>query len=598
MSVYRAPLRDIGFVLHDVLKIGTYANLPAFSEASPDIVAAVLEEAGRLCENVLYPLNEIGDRQGCTYDPKTHSVKTPEGFKDAYRQFTDGGWVGLSSVPEFGGQGLPAVLGLAVNEMVVSSNWSFSMYPGLSHGAYSAILAHGTDDQRATYLPNLISGKWSGTMNLTEPHCGTDLGLMRTRAEPRGDGSYRITGTKIWISSGEHDLTENTIHLVLAKIPGGPEGIKGISLFIVPKFLVNADGSLGARNAAFCGGLEHKMGIHGNATCVMNYEGATGYLIGEAHKGMRAMFTMMNEARLGVALQGLAISEVAYQNAVAFARDRLQGRSLTGPKNPDGPADPIIVHPDVRRMLMDVRCFNEGARALILWLGLWADLEHRSDDAATRQKGADYMALLTPVVKAYMTDQGFQGAVTSQQVLGGSGFTRHYPLEQFVRDARIGMIYEGANGIQALDLVGRKLAQNGGRGLFAFLAEVGEEAAALSAVDELRPWGNALDDARHFLEEATNWMMENGLRNPDNAGAGSYDYLYLTALVALGLVWSRMIRVCREALAAGTDDRAFHEAKLATARHFFERVLPSAQLHALRVKAGAEGLMTLPAEAF
>ncbi|MCP5432351.1 MAG: acyl-CoA dehydrogenase C-terminal domain-containing protein [Alphaproteobacteria bacterium] len=598
MTIYKAPLADFSFLFDRVLRLDALSNVPGFAEASGDTRGAILEEAGKLSEGVLLPLNESGDREGCRYDAKTHSVTTPKGFKEAYRQFTEGGWSGLASDPDYGGQGLPAVLALAVNEMVVATNWSFAMYPGLSHGAYSAIHTHGSEEQKATYLPKLVAGEWSGTMNLTEPQCGTDLGLIRTKAEPQKDGSYRITGTKIWISGGEQDLTANAIHLVLARISGAPEGIKGISLFIVPKFLVNADGTLGARNGVFCGGLEEKMGIHANATCVMNYEGATGYLIGEPHKGMRAMFTMMNEARLGVGLQGLAISEIAYQNAVAFARERLQGRSLTGPKNEGGPADPIIVHPDVRRMLMDVRAFNEGARALLLWTGLWGDLEYRSSDAKTREKGGDYMALLTPVLKAYFTDQGFQSAVTCQQVLGGSGFTKHFPIEQFVRDARIGMIYEGANGIQALDLVGRKLAQNGGRALFAFLADAGEVADALVARPEFKAYGDRLHETRKFLEDATKWLMENALANPDHAGASSYDYLYLTAYVALGLVWGRMVLAARKALDEGAGEKAFFEAKLVTARHFFERVLPAAQVHAVRAKAGADGLMALAAEAF
>ncbi len=470
MAVYQAPLRDMRFLFHEYLNIGQHSNLPGFADATPDVIDAVLTEADKLGTEVLLPLNETGDREGCAYDPKTKTVTTPKGFKDAYRLFAQGGWVGLAALTEFGGQGLPASLATATSEIFTACNWAFAMYPGLAHGAYSAIVQHGTEAQKKNYLPKLISGEWSGTMNLTEPQCGTDLGLIRTRAEEQADGSYKITGTKIWISGGEHDLTENTIHLVLARIDGAPEGIRGISLFLVPKVLVGEDGALGARNKVFCGGLEKKMGIHGNATCVMNYEGATGFLVGEADKGMRAMFTMMNEARLAVGMQGLAISEIAYQNAVDFARKRLQGRSLTGPKNPDAPADPIIVHPDVRRMLMDIRCFNEGARALLVVDGARRAISKRSRRTTRRaRRAADFMALLTPVIKAYLSEKGFLNAVTAQQVLGGAGFVKDYPLEQFVRDSRIALIYEGTNGIQALDLVGRKLPQNGGRAILGVL---------------------------------------------------------------------------------------------------------------------------------
>jgi hypothetical protein len=598
MTSYRAPLKDFAFVLNDYLGLGGYGNLPGFAEAAPDLVAVILAEAARIAEEILLPLNQVGDREGCIYDPAKKTVKTPAGFRDAYRTFAAGGWTAITGDPAYGGQGLPNLIGSCVSEIFSAANWSFAMYPGLSHGAYSALHAHGSPELKKTYLPKLVSGEWAGTMNLTEPQCGTDLGLMRTKAEPNADGSYAITGTKIWISGGEQDLTSNTVHLVLAKIPGGPDGIKGVSLFVVPKFLVKSDGALGVRNKVFCGGLEHKMGINGNATCVMNYEGATGWLVGEAHKGMRAMFTMMNEARLGVALQGLAVSEIAYQNAAAFAKERLQGRALSGPKNLGGPADPIIVHPDVRRMLMDVKTFNEGARALLLWTALRGDLETKSEDAKVRENAGDMMALLTPVLKAYFTDQGFANAAKCQQVYGGAGFTKEYPAEQFVRDARIGMIYEGANGIQALDLVGRKLAANGGRAVFAFFAEIDKFLADTKGDKFLAPWTDGLARARKELGEATDWLMTNGLTDFDNAGAASYDYLYLMALTALAATWAGLVQTAKAKLDKGEGEKAFYETKIATARYFLARVLPETSAHLAKLKSGAAPVMALTAEQF
>ncbi len=598
MAIYEAPLGDTQFVLKDLLNLERYDNVQGFAEATPDLIDAILTEAARLSQEVLLPLNEIGDRQGCTYDPETHAVKTPDGFQDAYKTFAEGGWVGLTSDPDYGGQGLPAVIGLAFNEMVSSANMAFGMYPGLSHGCYSAIHAHGTQEQKDLYLPRIISGEWSGTMNLTEPQCGTDLGLIRTKAEPQGDGTFKISGTKIWISGGEQDLTDNTIHLVLAKIPGGPDGIKGISLFIVPKFMVNPDGSLGERNSVFCGGLESKMGIHGNATCVMNYEGAIGYLIGEEHKGMRAMFTMMNEARLGVGLQGLSMSEIAYQNALAFARERVQGRALTGVVEPEKPADSIIVHPDVRRMLMDVRTFNEGARALLLWVGLWGDLEHKSEDPEVRQKGGDYMALMTPVLKAYFTEKGVMNTIWAQQVLGGSGFVKDYPLEQFVRDSRISMIYEGTNGIQALDLVGRKLPMEGGRPINTFFADIEHLLSEAGDDPRVEPFKEGLRASSGYLREATEWLMENGLTDFNNAAASSHDYLHVMALTALSYIWLDIARRSVERLNEGVTNPGFYETKLKSGTYFLTRVLPEAAAHLAKVKAGAAPVMALAGEDF
>jgi alkylation response protein AidB-like acyl-CoA dehydrogenase len=595
MPTYKAPVRDTRFVLEEVLELGQYAALPGFGELTPPLVNSILEEGGRFTEEVLQPLNQTGDRVGCTRHAD-HTVSTPPGFKQAYRQFVEAGWGGLSGDPAYGGQGLPHVISTAFEEYLISANMAFSMYPGLTLGAIAAITAVGSDDQKALYLPPMVAGRWTGTMNLTESHCGTDLGLLRTRAEPAADGSYRLTGTKIFISAGEHDLAENIIHLVLARIPGSPESVKGISLFIVPKFLVNADGSLGARNGVSCGAIEEKMGIHGNATCVMNYEGATGYLVGERDKGLRAMFIMMNAARLGVGLQGLAISEVATQNAAAYARDRLQGRALGGPRNPGGPADPIIVHPDVRRMLMTARAFNEGARALALWGALQVDLAHLASTPEARQDADDLIGLLTPVIKAWFTDQGYQNATNAQQCFGGHGYVRDWGMEQFVRDARIAMVYEGTNGVQALDLVGRKLAANGGRALRLFMHEVSagiEEARKNAATSEAaETLGCALAD----LQTATSWLMRNAMARPEHAGAASTPYLCLMALVAMGHLWLRMLVLAERTLAKGESE--FHSNKRITAHYFFRHALPETAVHRARVEVGAEPLMALAAEAF
>lgn len=597
MPAYRAPVEDTLFLLEEVLDLQQYAELPGFREAPPDIVQAILAEGARFAEEVVQPINLEGDRVGCVRHPDG-SVTTPPGFAAAYRQFVEGGWSALSGDPAHGGQGLPHVLSTAFEEYLIAANMAFSMYPGLTLGAIAAITAVGSEEQKQRYLPALIAGQWTGTMNLTEPHCGTDLGLLRTRAEPAADGSYRITGTKIFISAGEHDLSENIIHLVLAKMPDSPDSVKGISLFIVPKFLLDDAGRPGARNAVSCGALEHKMGIHGNATCVMNYDGATGFLIGEKDKGLRAMFIMMNAARLGVGLQGLAISEVATQNAAGYARERLQGRSLAGPVNKAGKADPIIVHPDVRRMLMNARAFNEAARGLALWGSMQVDLAAVADTAEARTRADDLIGLLTPVIKAYFTDQGYLNATQAQQCLGGHGYVREWGMEQFVRDARIAMVYEGTNGVQALDLVGRKLAANGGRALRVFMADVAAQIKDASGDDALAPHAAALQRALDDLQAATQWLMRNALMTPENAGAASTPYLYLLALVAMGQMWLRIARAARKGLEGGARAATFYQNKLVTADYFFRYVLVETPTHRARVEVGAAPLMALAAEAF
>ncbi|HLI67813.1 MAG TPA: acyl-CoA dehydrogenase C-terminal domain-containing protein [Caulobacteraceae bacterium] len=594
---YRAPVRDQMFVLREVLKLDNYANLPGFADASTDTVEQILTEAARFCEEVLAPLNKVGDVEGCRWSPD-NTVTTPQGFKEAYAAMVEQGWPSLASEAEYGGQDLPHVVSLAFSEMSSAANMAFSMYAGLTHGAYSAIRAGGTDEQKTTYLPKLASGQWGGTMNLTEPQCGTDLGLLRTKAVPQADGSYRISGQKIWISSGEHDLTENIIHLVLARIEGAPAGVRGISLFITPKFFPTADGGVGARNEGVkCAGLEEKMGIHGSATCVMSYEDAQGWLIGEENAGLRLMFVMMNEERLGVGVQGLAQGDAAYQAARDFAHERLQGRALSGPKNPDGPADPIIVHPDVRRLLMDSRAVLEGGRAFLLWVGLHGDLEHESPDPAVREKAADYMALMTPVAKAFMTDRGFRACSDAMQVHGGSGFTEHFPASQYLRDCRISMIYEGANGIQALDLVGRKLAANGGRGVMGFFAEIDAYVGERDGQAKLKPFIDGLADAKAKLQEATFWLMQNGVQNPEEAGAASTDYLNLFGLAALAYMWALMAEAAQAKIDAGDAD-PFYADKLLTGRYFLDRLLPDAVAHLTKIKAGAASMMSLRAEAF
>ncbi|QIE45122.1 acyl-CoA dehydrogenase [Pseudohalocynthiibacter aestuariivivens] len=591
MPSYIAPTKDTQFVLHNVLNV-SQADTPGYAELDAEFTGAVLEEAGKIAGEVLAPLNPVGDTEGCVLENGV--VRTPTGFKAAFDQVREGGWTALDLPEEYGGQNMPYVLGTAVGEMFSAANQAFTMYQGLTHGAASAILAHGTDEQKQTYLPNMFSCEWTGTMNLTEPHCGTDLGLMRSKAEPQDDGSYAITGQKIFISSGEHDMADNIIHLVLAKIPGGPEGIKGVSLFIVPKFLINDDGSLGDRNGVKCGKIEEKMGIHGNSTCVMDYDGAKGWLLGDMHKGMRAMFTMMNEARIGVGMQGLAQAEIAYQNAVIYAKDRLQGRAVTGAENPDGPADPLIVHPDIRRSLMDQKSFIEGARAFLLWSAQLIDQSHRGDDAAAE----GLISLMTPVVKGFLTDEGYDMTVLAQQIYGGHGYIEESGMSQYTRDARIAMIYEGANGVQALDLVGRKLAQDSGKHVMAFFEMVKNFCKDNKDVEGMSDFVEPLKAASKDLQTAGMFFMQNGMKNPNAALSGSYDFMHLFGHVCLGLMWGRMARAALSALEDGSGDKAFYEAKLKTGRFYMQRRLPATAMHLARIQSGAEPVMGLDAEQF
>ncbi len=596
MPSYKAPIEDVNFLLNDVFQFDRHNNLAGFSDASADVREAILAEAAKFAEEVLQPLNRLGDVEGCVRH-NDGRVTTPTGFKEAFRQFADGGWLGLSAPAEYGGQGLPVTLTQTVAEFQTSANMAFGMYPGLTQGAMAALLVHGSDEQKKTFVPKMVAGQWTGTMNLTEPQCGTDLGLLRTRAVKQADGSYKITGTKIFISAGEHDLAENIIHLVLARIEGAPAGIKGISLFVVPKLKVNADGSLGAPNGVSCGSIEHKMGIHGNATCVMNYDDATGWLVGAENKGMAAMFVMMNEARLGVGVQGLAMSEVAYQNAVAYARERLQGRALTGPQVPEKPADPIIVHPDIRRTLLSIRAFNEAARAMVVWTALENDIAHRSGDERQQQAADDHLGLMTPVLKGVLTDTGFANTVLAQQVFGGHGYIAEHGMEQFVRDARIAMIYEGANGIQALDLVGRKLPRDGGRAAMAFFAEVSAFASEHGANEAMKPFVAPLSTALGHLQQATMWLMQNAMTKPDNAGAGATDYMKLFGLVVFAYMWARMAKVAQDKIATG-DTSTYLHTKQVTGRFFMERMLPETAVHLARIQSGSSTTMELPAEAF
>ena len=596
MPSYNAPVRDMKFLLHEVLSFDDLTKYDAYSEIDAELADAVIEQAAKFSEEVLAPLNTVGDHEGCTRH-EDGSVTTPTGFKDAYKQMSENGWSALVMDPEYGGQGMPGMLNICASEMWSSANMAFAMYPGLTGGAIKAIHVGGSAEQKQTYLPKMISGEWTGTMNLTEPHCGTDLGMLKTKAVPNADGSYKISGQKIFISAGEHDMSDNIVHLVLARIEGAPAGTKGISLFIVPKFKLDENENPGDKNGVSCGSIEEKMGIHGNSTCVMNYDEAEGYLIGEENKGLRVMFVMMNEARIGVGMQGLGQSEVAYQNAVIYAKDRIQGRALTGPQNADKPADPIIVHPDVRRMLMETKAFNEAGRALIYWAAKQEDMQKHSGDEALAQKCDDYLGLLTPVVKGYLTDMSMRTTIDCQQVFGGHGFIEEWGMSQFVRDNRIALIYEGANGVQALDLVGRKLARNGGRALMTLNQEIGAFLAENKDNESLAVFTDGLGDAQKKLTEATMWLMQNGMSDPNNAGAGSVDYMHMLGLATLAFMWLKMAVVAQAKIDEGSTDE-FYSNKLITGRYFMLRMLPMLDSHLAKIKTGAEPVMALDAAAF
>jgi alkylation response protein AidB-like acyl-CoA dehydrogenase len=597
MQVYEAPLRDMRFVLHELHANDGFGGLKAFEEFTPDLLDAVLEEAAKITHDVLLPLNASGDLEGATYENGV--VRTPAGFKEAYKTFCEGGWASLASPTEWGGQGLPETVNKLVEEMICAANVSFSLYPGLTHGGTTAIEGHASDELKQAYLPKMVSGQWSGTMCLTEAHCGTDLGLLRTKAEPQGDGSYKITGSKIFISAGDHDLTENVIHLVLARIVDAPAGVKGISLFLVPKFMPKDDGNPGERNGVSVAGIEHKMGLKASATCQINFDDATGWIVGEANKGLNAMFTMMNTERVSVGVQGLGLNEISYQSAVAYAKERLQGRSLSGVKNPDGPADPIIVHPDVRRMLMTMRTYAEGCRALGMWTARALDAEKHSDDPEVKQRAGDFVALMTPVVKALFTDLGTEAANLGVQVYGGHGYIREHGVEQFVRDARIAQIYEGTNGVQALDLVGRKLPANMGRTLRPFFHAVsGLVEEGVPDDKALKAFHGGLQQAFGALQLATGMIAQKGLADPEEAGAAATDYLRLMGLVGMGYCFLKAAKIAAAKLAEGSEEAGFYKAKLATAGFFFDRILPQATAAFLAIKSGKRSLMALEAEAF
>jgi len=594
MATYTAPLRDLRFVYEELFDAEEITALEAYRDATPDLVSAIYEEGAKLCQNELFPLNRSGDEEGCHFE--NGNVRTPEGFRSAYAAYVDGGWGGLNCAPEFGGQGMPHSVNIALEEMLCSANLSFSTYPGLTRGVYRALRVFGSEAIKQLYLPRLVSGKWSGTMCLTEPHCGTDLGLLRTRAEPTKQDNYRITGTKIFITAGEHDLTENIVHLVLARLPDAPKGIKGISLFLVPKFVPDEQDEPGVRNSVTCASIEHKMGIKASATCVMNLQEATGWLVGQPHRGMHAMFTMMNDARLGVGMQGLGIAEIAYQAAGAYAKERLQGRSITGTKQPDKPADPLIVHPDIRRILLTMRSFTEGARALTCWVARNLDFRDKAETEEARQAADDFVQVMTPIVKAFLTDYGFEVTNMGLQVHGGHGYIRETGVEQYVRDARITQIYEGANGIQALDLVGRKMPAHTGRYLRSFFHPVQRWIEEQSTNTELQPFVLSISKAFGRLQLATGHIAQAGLRNPDEGGAAASEYLRLFGLVALGYLWARMAQISIEK--QGGDDNAFYAAKIVTARFFMERVLPQTGSLFAAIMSGSSTMMELPDETF
>ncbi len=596
MPIYKAPLADVRFVLEEIVGADRLSSLPGHADATPDLVMQVLEEAARFCEERLFPLNQPGDAEGCLF--QSGAVRTPKGFREAYAAYVEGGWPGLACDPAWGGQGLPKTVNAILEEFICSANLSFGIYPGLTHGAYNALALHGSDALKALCLPKLASGEWTGTMCLTEPHAGTDLGMIRTKATPRGDGTYAVSGTKIFISSGEHDLSENIVHLVLARLPDAPAGTKGISLFLVPKLIPDAAGAPGARNAVSCGSIEHKMGIRASATCVMHFEEAAGWLVGQPNKGMRAMFTMMNAARLAVGVQGLGIAEVASQNAAAYAKERLQGRALKGPKAPDRPADPIIVHPDVRRNLMTARAYVEGARALMMLTASHLDAAERLADPAAARASDEFVQLMTPIVKALFTDIGFEVANIAIQIHGGAGYIRETGVEQYARDARITQIYEGTNGIQALDLVGRKLPQDMGRLLRRFFHPAQADLQAALAEPALAELAGPLAKAFGKLQQATATVARKGMKDPDEAAAAAGDYLRMFGLVALGWMWLRMARAAHARMAAGGADVAFMKAKLATARFFVARILPQANALFLAVMAGAGPVMALDDDSF
>ncbi|MFA5678400.1 MAG: acyl-CoA dehydrogenase C-terminal domain-containing protein [Pseudomonas sp.] len=596
MPSYTAPLRDMRFVMDEVFNFaGTYAT-HGLTDATPDLVDAVLEESAKFASEVLAPLNRTGDEEGCHFDNGV--VTTPKGFKEAYQQYVDNGWAAMSGPVEFGGQGLPASLGLVVNEMTASANYAWNMYPGLTHGCASAIRAHGTQEQKELYLNKLVPGYWTGTMCLTEPHCGTDLGLIKTRAVPQADGSYAVTGTKIFISSGEHDMAENIIHLVLAKLPDAPAGTKGISLFIVPKFLPDANGEKGERNGVVCGSIEHKMGIKASATCVMNFDGATGFLIGEVNKGLACMFTMMNGARLGTGMQGLCHGEVSYQNAVAYAKDRLQMRSLSGPAEPDKAADPIIVHPDVRRMLLTMKAFNEGNRALAYYTAQLLDNAYYSQDEAVRADAEDQLAFLTPICKAFMTDTGLEVTLLGMQVFGGHGYIREWGQEQQVRDCRIAPIYEGTNGIQALDLLGRKVLMSQGKLLRAFSKQVHLFCQANEGHAQLSGYVARLVELNKQWGELTQQIAVRAMQNKEEVGAAAMDFLMFSGYVIHAFFWLKMAVVAQQKLDEGSSEAGFYQAKLATQEFYFKRLLPRAQVHVAALEAGADTLMQMDVEQF